>query len=42
MGYLITRARAFVKVLGFSAADTLVAATKLGGEIMGKPGSWAS
>jgi imidazolonepropionase-like amidohydrolase len=28
----------FVKVLGFSAMDTLVAATRLGGEIMGKPG----
>jgi imidazolonepropionase-like amidohydrolase len=28
----------FVKILGFSAMDTLVAATKLGGEIMGRPG----
>jgi imidazolonepropionase-like amidohydrolase len=28
----------FVKVLGWSAMDTLVAATRLGGEIMGKPG----
>jgi len=28
----------FVKVLGFSAMDTLVAATRLGGELMGKPG----
>src|SRR5713101_1700267 len=28
----------FVKILGFSAMDTLVAATKLGGEIMGCPG----
>jgi imidazolonepropionase-like amidohydrolase len=28
----------FVKVLGFSAADTLVAATRLGGELMGHPG----
>jgi imidazolonepropionase-like amidohydrolase len=28
----------FVKVLGFSATETLVAATRLGGEIMGKPG----
>src|SRR6266542_4166175 len=27
----------FVKILGFSAMDTLVAATKLGGEIMGRP-----
>jgi imidazolonepropionase-like amidohydrolase len=28
----------FVKVLGFSATETLVAATRMGGEIMGKPG----
>ena len=28
----------FVKIFGFSAMDTLVAATKLGGEIMGRPG----
>jgi imidazolonepropionase-like amidohydrolase len=28
----------FVKVLGFSAAETLVAATRLGGELMGHPG----
>jgi len=28
----------FVKVLGFSAAETLVAATRLGGELMGRPG----
>jgi imidazolonepropionase-like amidohydrolase len=28
----------FVKLLGFSAMETLVAATKLGGEIMGRPG----
>ena len=28
----------FVKILGFSPIDTLVAATKLGGEIMGRPG----
>ena len=28
----------FVKVLGFSPMDTLVAATRLGGELMGKPG----
>jgi imidazolonepropionase-like amidohydrolase len=28
----------FVKILGFSAMDTLVAATRLGGELMGKPG----
>jgi imidazolonepropionase-like amidohydrolase len=28
----------FVKILGFSAMDTIVAATKLGGEIMGRPG----
>lgn len=28
----------FVKVFGFSAAETLVAATRLGGEIMGRPG----
>jgi imidazolonepropionase-like amidohydrolase len=28
----------FVKVLGFSAMDTIVAATRLGGEIMGQPG----
>jgi imidazolonepropionase-like amidohydrolase len=28
----------FVKVLGFSAMDTLVAATRLGGELMGRPG----
>ena len=28
----------FVKVLGFTAMDTLVAATRLGGEIMGRPG----
>jgi imidazolonepropionase-like amidohydrolase len=28
----------FVKVLGFSPMETLVAATKLGGEIMGHPG----
>src|SRR3989475_1805895 len=28
----------FVKILGFSAMDTLVAATRLGGEIMGRPG----
>ena len=28
----------FVKILGFSPMDTIVAATKLGGEIMGRPG----
>ena len=28
----------FVKVLGFSAMETLVAATQLGGELMGRPG----
>jgi imidazolonepropionase-like amidohydrolase len=28
----------FVKVLGFSAMETLVAATRLGGELMGLPG----
>ena len=28
----------FVKVLGFTAMDTLMAATRLGGEIMGRPG----
>ena len=28
----------FVKVLGFSPMETLVAATKLGGELMGRPG----
>ena len=28
----------FVKILGFSPMDTLVAATRLGGELMGKPG----
>ena len=28
----------FVKILGFSAAETLVAATRLGGELMGHPG----
>src|SRR5205085_892242 len=28
----------FVKVLGFSTMDTLVAATRLGGEVMGRPG----
>ena len=28
----------FVKVLGFSPVDRLVAATRLGGEIMGRPG----
>jgi imidazolonepropionase-like amidohydrolase len=28
----------FVKILGFSPMETLVAATKLGGEIMGQPG----
>jgi imidazolonepropionase-like amidohydrolase len=28
----------FVKVLGFSAAETLVAATRFGGELMGHPG----
>jgi imidazolonepropionase-like amidohydrolase len=28
----------FVKILGFSAAETLVAATRLGGELMGRPG----
>jgi imidazolonepropionase-like amidohydrolase len=28
----------FVKVLGFSAMETLVAATRLGGELMGRPG----
>ena len=28
----------FVKILGFSAMDTLVAATRLGGELMGMPG----
>jgi imidazolonepropionase-like amidohydrolase len=28
----------FVKVLGFSPMDTLVAATRLGGELMGRPG----
>jgi imidazolonepropionase-like amidohydrolase len=27
-----------VKVLGFSPMDTLVAATRLGGELMGRPG----
>ncbi len=27
-----------MKVLGFTAMDTLVAATRLGGEIMGRPG----
>jgi imidazolonepropionase-like amidohydrolase len=29
----------FVKILGFSPMETLVAATKLGGEIMGQPGA---
>ena len=29
----------FVKLLGFSAAETLVAATRLGGELMGQPGA---
>lgn len=28
----------FVKILGFSAAETLMAATRLGGELMGHPG----
>ena len=28
----------FVKVLGFSPMETLVAATRLGGELMGRPG----
>jgi imidazolonepropionase-like amidohydrolase len=28
----------FVKILGFSAMETLVAATRLGGELMGRPG----
>jgi imidazolonepropionase-like amidohydrolase len=28
----------FVKILGFSPMDTLIAATRLGGELMGKPG----
>ena len=28
----------FVKVLGFSPMETLVAATRMGGEIMGRPG----
>jgi imidazolonepropionase-like amidohydrolase len=28
----------FVKVLGFSATETLMAATRLGGELMGRPG----
>jgi imidazolonepropionase-like amidohydrolase len=28
----------FVKLLGFSAMEALVAATRLGGEIMGRPG----
>jgi imidazolonepropionase-like amidohydrolase len=28
----------FVKILGFSPMETLVAATKLGGELMGRPG----
>jgi imidazolonepropionase-like amidohydrolase len=28
----------FVKILGFSAMDTLVAATRFGGELMGLPG----
>jgi imidazolonepropionase-like amidohydrolase len=28
----------FVKILGFSPMDTLVAATRLGGELMGRPG----
>ncbi len=28
----------FVKILGFSAMDTLVAATRLGGELMARPG----
>jgi len=28
----------FVKLLGFSPAETLVAATRLGGELMGRPG----
>ncbi|TMQ28012.1 MAG: amidohydrolase family protein, partial [Candidatus Rokuibacteriota bacterium] len=28
----------FVKLLGFSPMETLVAATRLGGEIMGRPG----
>jgi imidazolonepropionase-like amidohydrolase len=27
----------FVKILGFSAMDTLIAATRLGGELMGRP-----
>ena len=30
----------FVKILGFSAMETLVAATRLGGELMGRGGSW--
>ena len=28
----------FVKILGFSAMETIVAATRLGGELMGRPG----
>jgi imidazolonepropionase-like amidohydrolase len=28
----------FVKILGFSAMEALVAATRLGGELMGRPG----
>ena len=28
----------FVKILGFSAMDTIVAATRHGGELMGRPG----
>jgi len=28
----------FVKILGFSPMDTLIAATRLGGELMGRPG----
>jgi imidazolonepropionase-like amidohydrolase len=32
----------FVKILGFSRMETLVAATRLGGAIMGSPASWAS
>lgn len=28
----------FVKILGFSAMETLVTATRLGGELMGRPG----
>ena len=31
----------FVKILGFSPMETLVAATRLGGELMGRRASWA-